>query len=65
MKKPNSKSEDGKKFVKIGTEINEMESKRTTQKINETEFVCETISKIGKSLAKLTKRKRDKTHLII
>jgi hypothetical protein len=32
MKKPNSKSEDGKKFVKIGTEINEMESKRTIEK---------------------------------
>jgi hypothetical protein len=50
-----------KEIIKIGTEINEMEAKRTIKIINEmNSWVFEKINKIDKSLTKVTKKKRGK-----
>ena len=44
---------------KLTAEINKIETKRTIQRINETELVLgEKINKIDKPLSKLTKRQR-------
>jgi hypothetical protein len=50
-----------KEIIKIGTEINEMETKRTIKIINEmNSWVFEKINKIDKSLTKVTKKKEGK-----
>ena len=47
--------------MKIQAEINEKEMKETTVKINKTEsWFFEKINKIGKTLARLIKKKRKK-----
>jgi hypothetical protein len=49
----------GKK-IKIRAKINQLETKRTIQRINKTKSLFfEKINKIEKHLAKLTKRQRD------
>ena len=51
-----------KEILKIRSEINEKEMKETIAKINETKsWFFEKINKIDKPLARLTKRKREKT----
>jgi hypothetical protein len=48
--------------VKIGAEINELETKKTIQRSNETKsWSFENVNKIDKPLANLTKVKREKT----
>ena len=49
-----------KEIIKIRVEINEIETKKTIGKINETKSLFfEKINKIGKPLAKLTKKNRE------
>ena len=51
-----------KEIIKIRTEINEIESKKTTAKINKSKsWVFEKINKIDKPLARLIKKKRERT----
>ena len=46
----------------IRTEINEIETEKTIEKINESKsWFFEKINKIDKSLARLIKRKRERT----
>ena len=53
-----------KEIIKIREEINKMEGKKTMQKINETKSCFfEKINKIDKPLARLIKKKRDKTQI--
>ena len=55
-----SKVSKRKKIAKIRAEINELETKKTVRKINETEsWFSEKINKIDKLLARLTKKKRE------
>ena len=54
-----------KEITKIRAEINEVETKKTTGKINETKILfLEKISKIDKLLARLIKKKRERTQKI-
>ena len=49
-----------KEILKIREEINETETKKTTEKINETKsWFCEKINKIDKPLAGLIKKKKN------
>ena len=49
-----------KKIINIRAEINEIETKKTITKINETKsWFFEMISKIDKSLVRLIKKKRE------
>ena len=49
-----------KEIIKIRAKINEIEMKKTTEKINETKiWFFEKINKIDKPLARLLKKKRD------
>ena len=51
-----------KEIIKIRAEINEIEAKKTVAKINKTEsWFFEKINKIDKPLARLTKKKRERT----
>jgi predicted lipoprotein len=53
-----------KEIIKIRVEINEMETKGTIQTINETKtWFFEKINEIDKPLAKLMKRKRERTQI--
>ena len=53
-----------KEIIKIRAEINEIEVKTTTERINETKsWFFEKINKIDKPLARLTKQKREKTQI--
>ena len=53
-----------KEIIKIRSEINEKEMKETIPKINETKsWYFEKINKIDKPLARLIKRKREKTQI--
>lgn len=53
-----------KEIIKIGAEINEIKTKQKIQKINETKtWFFEKIHKINKTLAKLIKRKREKSQM--
>ena len=53
-----------KEIIKIRSEINEEEMKETIAKINKTKSWCfEKINKIDKALARLIKKKREKTQL--
>ena len=50
--------------MKIRAEINEIEKKKTTEKINKTEsWFFEKINKVDKTLARLTRKKREKTQI--
>ena len=51
-----------KEIIKIRAEINEIETKRTVAKINKTKsWFSEKINKIYKPLARLIKKKRERT----
>ena len=53
-----------KEIIKIRAEINEIETKKTIAKINETKsWFFEKINKIGKPLARLIKKKRERTQI--
>ena len=53
-----------KEIIKIGAEINEIETKETIAKINKTKgWFFEKIKKIGKPLARLIKKKRESTQI--
>jgi len=56
-----------KEIIKIKTEINKIETKKTTEKINETESwffeKIDKINKIKKSLARLIKKKRESAQM--
>lgn len=53
-----------KEIIKIRAEINEIETKKTIEKINETEsWFFEKINKIDKPLARLIKQKRERTQI--
>ena len=53
-----------KEIIKIRSEINEKEMKETITKINETKsWFFEKINKIDKPLARLIKKKREKTQI--
>jgi len=53
-----------KETIKIRAEINEIEMKKTTEKLNETKsWFFEKINKIDKPLARLMKKKRERTQI--
>ena len=53
-----------KEIIKIRAEINEIETKKTIAKINKTKrWFFEKINKIDKSIARLIKKKREKTQI--
>ena len=53
-----------KEIIQIRAEINEIEAKKTTEKISETKsWFFEKISKIDIPLARLTKQKRERTQI--
>ena len=53
-----------KEIIKIRAEINEIETKKTIEKINETKsWFFEKINKIDKALARLIKKKRERTQI--
>ena len=53
-----------KEIVKIRTEINEIEMKKTIEKINETKsWFFEKVNKIDKPLARLIKKKRERAQI--
>jgi hypothetical protein len=57
----NPKTSRRKEIIKIKAEINEIETKKTIQRINETEcWFFEKINKIDRPLANLTKTRREK-----
>jgi hypothetical protein len=61
QKEANSpKRSRGQEIIKLRAEINQVETKRTMQRINQTRsWFFEKINKIDKSLARLTKLQRD------
>ena len=53
-----------KEIIKIRAEINEIERKKTIAKINKTKILFfEKINKIDKPLARLMKKKRERTQI--
>ena len=53
-----------REIIKIRAEINEIETKRTVEQINETKsWFFERINKIDKPLAKFIKKKRERTQI--
>jgi hemerythrin len=57
----NPKTSRRKEIIKIRAEINEIETKKTIQRINETKsWFFEKINKIDRPLANLTKMRREK-----
>ena len=53
-----------KEFIKIRAEINETETKKTIEKINDMKsWFLENINKIDKPLVRLIKKKREKTQI--
>ena len=53
-----------KEIIKIRAEINEIESKKMIQKINESKsWLFEKINKIDKPLIRLIKKKRERTQI--
>ena len=53
-----------KEIIKIRAEINEIEAKKTIEKINETKsWFFEKINEIDKPLDRLTKQKRERTQI--
>ena len=62
--KKNSKVSRRKEIIKIRSEINEKEMKETVAKINKNKnWFFEKINKTDKPLARLTKKKREKTQI--
>jgi hypothetical protein len=60
----NPKTSRRREIIKIGVEINEIETKKTIQRIIETKrWFFENINKIDRPLAKLTKMRREKTQI--
>jgi hypothetical protein len=60
----NPKTNRRRKTLKIRAEINEIETKKTIQRINVTKsWFFEKINKIDRPLANLTKMKKEKTHI--
>ena len=60
----NPKASRRKEIIKIRSKINEKETKETIAKINKTKsWFFEKINKIDKPLARLIKRKREKTQI--
>jgi hypothetical protein len=60
----NSKTNRRQEIIKIRAEINKIESKKTTQRFNETKsWFFEKINKIDRPLANLTKMTREKTQI--
>jgi hypothetical protein len=58
------KTSGSRDIIKIRAEINEIETKKTTQRINKTKsWFFEKINKIDKPLANLTKMRREKTQI--
>jgi preprotein translocase subunit SecA len=55
-----------REIIKIRAEINEIETKKTMQRINETKcWFFEKINKINKPLANLTKMRREKKPILV
>ena len=53
-----------KEIIKIKEEINKIEIQKTTEKINKTKsWFCEKVNKIDKPLARLTKKRRERTQI--
>ena len=53
-----------KEIIKIRVEINEIETKKTIEKINDTKsWFFEKINKIDKPLARLIKQKKERTQI--
>ena len=53
-----------KEIIKVRAEINEIETKKTIAKINETKsWFFEKVNKIDKPLARLNKKKRERTQI--
>ena len=64
QKKKNPKVSRRKEIIKIRSEINEKEMKKTIAKINKTKsWFFEKINKIDKALARVIKKKRQKTQI--
>nr|KAF6500818.1 hypothetical protein HJG59_007858 [Molossus molossus] len=62
--KENPRASRRKEIVKIRAEINDIETKKTIQKINKTKsWFFEKINKIDGPLAKLTKKQRERTQI--
>nr|KAF6426469.1 hypothetical protein HJG59_009167 [Molossus molossus] len=62
--KVNPRASRRKEIVKIRAEINDIETKKTIQKINETKsWFFEKINKIDGPLARLTKKQRERTQI--
>jgi hypothetical protein len=60
----NPKTNGRREIIKITAEINEIETKKTIQRINETKtWFFEKINKIDRTLANLTKMRREKTQI--
>jgi hypothetical protein len=60
----NPKTNRRREIIKIRAEINEIETKKTIQRINETKsWFFEKINKIDRPLANLTKMRREKTQI--
>jgi hypothetical protein len=60
----NPKTNRRREITKISTEINEIETKKAVQRINETKsWFFEKINKIDRPLANLTKTRREKTQI--
>jgi hypothetical protein len=60
----NPKTSRKKEIIKIRAEINEIETKKKIQRINETKSLFfEKINKIDRPLANLTKMRREKTQI--
>jgi hypothetical protein len=60
----NPKTNRRTEIIKIGAEINEIETKKTVQRINETKsWFFEKINKIDRPLTNLTKQRRKKTQI--
>jgi hypothetical protein len=60
----NPKTNKRREIIKIKAEINELETKETIQRINETKsWFFEKINKLGRPLANLTKMRREKTQI--
>ena len=53
-----------KSFIKIKEEINKIETQKTIEKINKTKsWFFEKVNKIDKPLARLTKKRRERTQI--
>jgi len=60
----NPKTNRRREIIKIRAQINEIETKKTIQRINETKsWFFEKINKIDRPLANLTKMRREKTQI--